>query len=53
MNYNYVFIDFNSVSNLILFFFNDFPVIFVRFNVMVECESLVKICEESKFVTSL
>ena len=40
--YNY-----NSVSNLIVFF-QFFPFMFVGFNVRVECESLVKNCENSE-----
>ena len=35
-----------------LYFVQSFPYIFVGFNVRVECESLVKICEESEFATS-
>ena len=42
MIYNY-----NSVSNLIVFF-QFFPFMFVGFNVRVECESLVKNCENSE-----
>ena len=39
--YNYVFVGFNSVSNLIVFV-QSFPCMFVGFNVRVECENLVK-----------
>ena len=39
------------MSNLIVFLFNYFPVFFVGFNVSVKCESLVKIYEESDFMT--
>ena len=48
MIYNYIFVDFNSVSNLIVFIFNRFPCMFVGFNVRVECESYVKNCEDSE-----
>ena len=41
------FVDFNSVLNLIVFC-QYFPCIFVGFNVRVECESLVKNCEDGK-----
>ena len=34
-----------SVSNLIVFF-QSFPYMFVRFNVRIECEKLMKNCEE-------
>ena len=48
--HNYVFyVSFNCMSNLIVFLFNHFPVFFVRFNVSVVCESLVKICEKRDF----
>ena len=43
------FVGFNSMSNLIVFLFNHFPVFFVGFDVRFECESLVKICEEGEF----
>ena len=39
--YNHVFVGFNSMSNLIVFF-QYFPYIFVGFNVRVKCESLKK-----------
>ena len=39
------FLGFYSVSNLIVFF-QSFPYMFVRFNVRIECEKLVKNCEE-------
>ena len=47
MIYNYVFVGFNSVSNLVVFV-HSFPCMFVGFNVRVECESLVKKCEDSE-----
>ena len=50
MIYNYVFVNFNYVSNLIVFLFNRFPCMFVGFNVRVECESYVKTV---KFATGL
>ena len=40
--------DLNSVTHPIDVL-NHFPVFFVGFNVRVECESLVKICEEGEF----
>ena len=53
MIYNYAFnVDFNFVSNLIIFLFNDFPVFFVRFNVRIMCGRLVKFCEDEEFTTS-
>ena len=39
------------MSNLIVILFNHFPIFFVGFNVRVAYESLVKICEESDFMT--
>ena len=39
------FLGFYSMSNLIVFF-QSFPYMFVRFNVRIECEKLVKNCEE-------
>ena len=51
MIYNYVYVGFNSMSNLIVFLFNHFPVFFVGFDVRFEYESLVKICDEREFVT--
>ena len=39
------FLGYSSMSNLIVFF-QSFPCMFVRFNVWIECEKLVKNCEE-------
>ena len=47
MTYNYVFVSFNSMSNLIVFC-QFFPCMFVGFNVRIECESLVKNCEDNE-----
>ena len=44
------FVNFNSMSNLIVFMFNHFPVFIMRFNVRVVIESLINICEEGDFV---
>ena len=41
------FVGFNSMSNLIIFI-QPFPCIFVGFNIRIECESLVKTCEDSE-----
>ena len=52
--YNYVFyVGFNSVSNLIVFLFNHFPVFCVGLNVRVVCESLGKIYENGDFTIGL
>ena len=48
MIYNYVFVGFNSHVKFDCTLFNIFLVIFVVFNVRVDCESLVNICEESE-----
>ena len=47
MIFNYALLAFNSMSNLIIFI-QPFPCIFVGFNIRIECESLVKTCEDSE-----
>ena len=43
--FGWCFLGFYSVSNFIVFF-QSFPYMFVRFNVRIECEKLVKNCEQ-------